>query len=47
MKCWEKFAEDSSRLKLARNSGSESLQEIAFNFFKYGFIKDTDKWLGG
>ena len=33
------------RLRLAVGIGPTSLQEIAFALFRYGFIKDTDKWL--
>jgi hypothetical protein len=35
------------RLRLAVGLGTKSLQEIAFVLFRYGFIKDIDKWLGG
>ena len=42
----EKIAAGRDKLTLARNIGPKSLQEIAINLFKYGFIKDTDMWLG-
>ena len=43
----EKIAAGRDKLTLARNIGRKSLQEIAFNLYKYGFIKDADKWLRG
>ena len=35
------------RLRLAVGLGTKSLQEIAFLLFRYGFIKDMEKWLKG
>jgi hypothetical protein len=34
-------------LKQALGLGPKTLQEIAFNLCKYGFIKNTEKWLKG
>ena len=42
----EKIAAGRDRLTLDRNIGTKSLQEIASNLYKYGFINDIDKWLG-
>ena len=35
------------RLKLVRTIGYNSLEEIAFNLSKYGFINNGKQWLGG
>ena len=43
----ERISAGRERLTLARNIGSKSLQEIASNLFKYGFIDDIDNWLNG
>jgi hypothetical protein len=43
----EKIAAGRNRLNLARNIGQKSLQEIAEALYKFGYIDNIDKWLGG
>ena len=34
------------RLTLARNLGPKSLKEIALALYEFGYIDDSNKWLG-
>ena len=43
----ERIAAGRDRLTLARNIGAVSLEEIASNLYKYGFINDINNWLKG
>ena len=47
MKCWGKFVEGASRLKLARNIGAKALQEINSALHRYGFVDSIDQWICG
>ena len=42
----ERIAAGRGRLTRARNIGPKTLQEIGLLLFRYGYINDTDKWLG-